>query len=105
MLTLNPEATTLDTLRQLWLGTAAELDAAAMQRVTASAAAVHEGGEDEDFIPFGDPYRFEIYPSLANLADGPLPVFNQATQWILTVKIWYDVCGPSLSLLICSYCR
>ena len=45
----------------------------------------------EDFVPFGDIYRFEIYPSLANLADGPLPVFNQATQWILTIKIWYDV--------------
>ena len=45
----------------------------------------------EDFVPFGDIYRFEIYPSLANLADGPLPVFNQATQWMLTVKIWYDV--------------
>jgi histidine ammonia-lyase len=48
MLILNPEAITLDTLRQLWLGTAAQLDAAAMQRVSASAAAVSRiaaGGE------------------------------------------------------------
>ena len=45
----------------------------------------------EGFVPFRDIYRFEIYPSLANLADGPLPVFNQETQWMLTVKIWYDV--------------
>ncbi|WP_294171737.1 histidine ammonia-lyase [uncultured Sphingomonas sp.] len=48
MLTLNPEAIELATLRQLWTGTAARLDAASMDRVRASAAAVERivaGGE------------------------------------------------------------
>jgi histidine ammonia-lyase len=48
MLTLNPEAICLDTLRQLWLGTAAALDQAAMRRVDASAESVARivaGGE------------------------------------------------------------
>ncbi|PIL28224.1 hypothetical protein GSI_09636 [Ganoderma sinense ZZ0214-1] len=54
----------------------------------------------DDFVPFGDIYRFEIYPSLANLADGPLPVFNQATQWMLMVKIWYDDNLPPATKMI-----
>ncbi|PIL28438.1 hypothetical protein GSI_08472 [Ganoderma sinense ZZ0214-1] len=54
----------------------------------------------DDFVPFGDIYRFEIYPSLANLADGPLPVFNQATQWMLMVKIWYDDDLPPATKMI-----
>ena len=37
---LNPEAITLDALRQLWSGAAARLDDASMQRVGTSAAAV-----------------------------------------------------------------
>ncbi|KAM5532215.1 hypothetical protein V8D89_014115 [Ganoderma adspersum] len=49
------------------------------------------GNPVKDFVLFGDIYCFEIYPSLANLTDGPLLVFNQATQWMLTVKIWYDL--------------
>ncbi|PIL33161.1 hypothetical protein GSI_04611 [Ganoderma sinense ZZ0214-1] len=53
-----------------------------------------------DFVPFGDVYHFEIYPSLANLADGPLPVFNQATQWMLMVKIWYDDKLPPATKMI-----
>jgi histidine ammonia-lyase len=40
MLKLNPEAIDLPTLRQLWLGGAARLDNASMQRVADSAAAV-----------------------------------------------------------------
>ena len=40
MLTLNPEAINLATLRQLWQGAPCRLDAAAMERVAASAASV-----------------------------------------------------------------
>ncbi|HEX5238777.1 MAG TPA: histidine ammonia-lyase [Sphingomicrobium sp.] len=40
MLKLNPEAIDLGTLRRLWLGEAASLDDAAMQRIAVSAAAV-----------------------------------------------------------------
>ncbi|PIL25429.1 hypothetical protein GSI_13319 [Ganoderma sinense ZZ0214-1] len=54
--------------------------------------------DDFGFVPFGDIYRFEIYPSLANLAGGPLPVFNQATQWMLNVKIWYDITTKMITL-------
>ncbi|TBU51958.1 hypothetical protein BD310DRAFT_982184 [Dichomitus squalens] len=43
---------------------------------------------DADWLPFGDIFWFEIYPSLANLADGPFPVFKQATKWMLRVVIW-----------------
>ena len=48
MLKLNPEQISLDQLRQLWSGTDARLDDAAMQRVAASAEAVERivaGGE------------------------------------------------------------
>jgi histidine ammonia-lyase len=48
MLTLNPEAVDLATLRQLWTGALSRLDAASMERVRASAAAVSRivaGGE------------------------------------------------------------
>jgi histidine ammonia-lyase len=48
MLKLNPEDSTLDQLRRLWLGEAASLDDASMQRIAASAAAVERivaGGE------------------------------------------------------------
>ena len=48
MLTLNPEAIDLATLRQLWTGTPSRLDAASMDRVRSSAAAVERivaGGE------------------------------------------------------------
>ncbi len=48
MLTLNPEAIDLDTLRQLWTGAPSRLDAASMDRVRASAASVERvvaGGE------------------------------------------------------------
>lgn len=48
MLTLNPEATDLATLRQLWTGAPSRLDAASLDRVRASAAAVERivaGGE------------------------------------------------------------
>ena len=48
MLTLNSEAITLNTLRQLWFGTPSKLDGSAMQRVVDSAAAVSRivaGGE------------------------------------------------------------
>jgi histidine ammonia-lyase len=40
MLTLNPEAVEVSTLRRLWLGAPARLGAASMQRVTASSAAI-----------------------------------------------------------------
>ena len=40
MLTLNPEAIDLATLRQLWTGAPSRLDSASMDRVRASAAAV-----------------------------------------------------------------
>ena len=40
MPTLNPEAVTLETLRQLWQGAPCKLDAAAMNRVAASASSV-----------------------------------------------------------------
>ncbi|KAI1786250.1 hypothetical protein LXA43DRAFT_1099397 [Ganoderma leucocontextum] len=63
-------------------------------------AAPRLSSPEEEFAPFGDPYRFEIYPSLANLADGPLPVFNQATQWMLTVKIWYNDELPPVTKMI-----
>jgi len=48
MLTLNPEAIDLATLRQLWQGAPAKLDAASMSRIRASAASVERivaGGE------------------------------------------------------------
>ena len=48
MLTLNPEAIDLATLRQLWTGAPSRLDAASLDRVRASAAAVERivaGGE------------------------------------------------------------
>src|SRR4029453_18042923 len=48
MLTLNPEAIDLSTLRQLWQGEACKLDDASMDRIRASATSVQRivaGGE------------------------------------------------------------
>ena len=48
MLKLNPESIDLGTLRRLWLGEAASLDGASMQRIATSAAAIERivaGGE------------------------------------------------------------
>ncbi|HTG78106.1 MAG TPA: aromatic amino acid lyase, partial [Sphingomicrobium sp.] len=48
MISLNPEGLDLATLRQLWQGTPANLDAASLDRIRASAASVERivaGGE------------------------------------------------------------
>ena len=40
--------------------------------------------------PFGDPFRFELWPAVPELARNTDPTVPKV-HWILTVKIWYKV--------------
>ena len=64
--TLNPEAVTLDQLRQLWAGAAARLDDASMQRVADAAASVER-------IVAGGETVYGVNTGFGLLANTPIP--------------------------------
>ena len=47
--------------------------------------------------PFGDPFRFELWPAVPELARNTDPTVPKV-HWILTVKIWYKVSMISRTL-------
>ena len=66
MITLNPEAVTLDQLRELWAGAPARLDDASMQRITAAAASV------ERIVASGETV-YGVNTGFGLLASTPIP--------------------------------
>ena len=69
---------------------------------TPSGAGLYNTQAEDDLLPSDDIFRFEIYPSVMDLAEGPLPALDQSTRWMLQVVIWDSVCGLLFSCC-CTY--
>ncbi|KAI1785021.1 hypothetical protein LXA43DRAFT_1100758 [Ganoderma leucocontextum] len=77
---------------------------AAAGPVTEGQSSAENAGEHVDATEaFGDPFRFEVYPAIPELATNINPDVEQR-HWILTVKIWYkNNMPPSTKMIALDY--
>ncbi|KAI1785589.1 hypothetical protein LXA43DRAFT_1100057 [Ganoderma leucocontextum] len=62
-------------------------------------SAENAGGRVDATEAFGDPFRFEVYPAIPELATNINPDVEQR-HWVLTVKIWYKSNIPPSTKMI-----